>query len=227
MNLTTDKINELIGVDESYQSPDKLKATLFVKEEREQLFREFLDIETDVSYDWFHGYFRDEHADRRNQKQDFTPQDITELLAKIFGSNKGRSLDVAAGTGGLTISKWHQDRCKISPFEYKPSMFLYFCEELSDRAIPFLLFNLMIRGMNAIVLHGNSLTREVKHIYFIQNDDDDFMKFSSLNVMPRTEMVEREFNVKEWIAEPIEHVESELVTMKEVNANEIPKTTFL
>lgn len=214
MSLTTDKINELIGVSESYQASDKLKSILFDKEKREDLFRAFLEVETDLSHDWFHGYFQDEHADRKNQKQDFTPQSISELLSEILGTNRGRTLDVAAGTGGLTINKWSKDRYKLHPFEYKPSLFLYFCEELSDRAIPFLLFNLMIRGINAIVLHGNSLTREMKHIYFIQNDSDDFMMFSSLNVMPQSDLVEKEFNVKEWIADPIEHIESQLVTME-------------
>lgn len=80
--------------------------------------------------------------------------------------------------------------------------------KLGGRSIPFLLFNLMIRGMNATVLHGDSLGREVKQIYFVQNEKNDFMNFSSLNFMPHSKDAERMFNVAKWLEEPIEHLES-------------------
>ncbi|WP_239255398.1 N-6 DNA methylase [Listeria ilorinensis] len=148
--LTNEKINELIGVKESYQASDKLANTLFDKEAREDLFREFLKLESDLSFDWFHDYFQDEHADRRLKKQDFTPNTVSDILAKLTGPSKV-NLDVCAGIGGLTIRKWWNDG-SIDPQDR-----FYFAEELSDRAMPFLLFNLMIRGMNALVTHGDSL----------------------------------------------------------------------
>ncbi|MDT2783029.1 N-6 DNA methylase [Vagococcus fluvialis] len=208
--LTTDSINELLGIKESYQASDKLMNILFNKEEREKLFRSFLEQNWDMSFDWFHTYFQDEHADRKEKKQDFTPQSISELLVKMTQSeiDNGIRLDVAAGTGGITIEKWNQDRISVPIFSYKPSMFIYQCEELSDRALPFLLFNLAIRGINAIVLHGDVLSREFKQVYFIQNDYDDFMHFSSINIMPHSEIVADEFDVRKWLEEQIEHVES-------------------
>ncbi len=85
---------------------------------------------------------------------------------------------------------------QFSPFVYKPSMFFYTCEELSDRAVPFLLFNLLIRGMNAVVLHCDALTRDSYGAFFVQNDQDDHTQFSSLNVFPYTENTEKYLGIK-------------------------------
>lgn len=207
--LETSQVNELLGIKESYKASDRLMEILFNKEEREKLFKAFLKLETDMSYDWFHVYFQDEHADRALKKQDFTPNSISDLLSRIVGEGAGTRMDVAAGTGGLTIKKWHHDRLATSVFDYRPSKFYYHVEELSDRALPFLLFNLLIRGINATVAHGDVLERKFEQVYFIQNDTDDFLGFSNLNVLPRSEDVTREFSVKEWVGEAIKHIESE------------------
>lgn len=208
--LTSEQINQLLNVDEEYKAPEKLMNILFDKEKRENLFRAFLECEIDVGYDWFHIYFQDEYADRKKKKQDFTPNTVSKLLSTLVGNGPGMNSDIAAGTGGLTIQKWYLDQRSVSPFEYYPRNYFYQCEELSERALPFLLFNLMIRGMNATVFHGDSLTRDVKQVYFIQNDKDDFLSFSSLNVMPHTETVEEMFHVNEWKEKELEHIESPL-----------------
>ena len=50
--------------------------------------------------------------------------------------------------------------------------------------------------MNAVVIHGDTLTRESYGVFFIQNDGDDHMKYSSLNRMKYNEDTEKMFNVK-------------------------------
>lgn len=207
MRLTSKQINKIIGVDEIYKAHDILYKKLFNKEEREKMFRQFLDIEWDMSFDWFNEYFQDEQADRKNLSQDFSPESVTTLLSEIVGSSNS-AMDICGGTGSIIIKKWDKDRRDVSPFEYQPCNYFYQVEEYSDRALPYLLFNLMIRGMNATVFHGDAITRECKNVYFIQNDKNDMLHFSSLNVMPQNDIVKREFNVKEWIHEPIEHIES-------------------
>lgn len=191
--LTTQQYNELLGVDDSYKAPERLMKVLRNRTEREAMFKAFLEaFNYDVSYDWFTDYFQDEHADRKTKKQDFTPRSITELVTRLIGDTSegdGRHYEPCAGTGGMTIARWNSDRMQHSPFDYRPSWYLYTCEELSDRAIPFLLFNLMVRGMNAIVVHCDVLSRKTNAVYFIQNDKDDHLTFSSLNVMPYTEEV--------------------------------------
>lgn len=204
--LTTKTIHELLGIDEVFKAPNRLMEILFNKSDREELFRQFLEHEWNMSYEWFMQYFEEEQADRKNKKQDFTPQALSKMLSKIVGGNS--YFEVAAGTGSIMIKAWQEHRLNESPFTYKPSNYWYHVEELSDKAIPFLLFNMLIRGMNGIVVHGDALTREIKNVYFIQNTSDDYMKFSDLNVMPRNELAEKEFNVRKWIGNGIVHVES-------------------
>lgn len=207
--MDTKTINELFGITESYKAPETLMNLLLGDaKQREKKFKQFLEVEWRVDQDWFHEYFQDEHADRKMKKQDFTPNSIGKLLSRLLDPGIGSNLDVAAGTGGLTIIKWDADRKETTPLDYYPNDYFYQCEELSDRSIPFLLFNLMIRGMNATVLHGDSLGREVKQIYFVQNEKNDFMGFSSLNIMLHSKDVERMFNVRKWLEEPIDHIES-------------------
>lgn len=75
-------------------------------------------------------------------------------------------------------------------------MYFYIAEELSDRTIPFLLFNMIIRGMNGLVVQCDVLTREAYGAWFIQNDKNDHLGFSSLNRLPYTEDIEKELNIK-------------------------------
>lgn len=208
MSLTTDKINELLDIKESYQASDVLLKILFDKTKRENLFRAFLEHEKDLSKDWFHVYFEEEHANKLKFAQDFTPNSISQIVSRIVSENRGgTTFEPAAGTGGMIIRKWHDDRLRVSPFDYKPSNYFYQMEELSDRALPFLLFNLMVRGMNAIVVHGDALAREAKQVYFIQNFNDDHMQFSDLNVMPHNKIVAKEFDIKKWTQKEINHIE--------------------
>ncbi|WP_233665964.1 N-6 DNA methylase [Staphylococcus saprophyticus] len=191
------KINNLLGIKESYKAPDRLMEILYMdKPERDKYFMDFLNaFDKDVTYDWFHDYFQDEHADRKNQKQDFTPRSISKLLGEIVGSEGNTYYEPAAGTGGILIERWNQDRTKHSPFDYEPRDYYYTAEELSDRAIPFLLFNMLIRGMNGNVVQCDVLTREATGAFFIQNDANDFMGFSSLNLLPYNEDTETELNI--------------------------------
>lgn len=198
MTDVTKTINDLLGIKDSYQAPQRIMDILYSGiEDRNKVFMNFLEaFDKDVTYDWFHDYFQDEHADRKKHKQDFTPQSISKLLGEIVGSEGNTYYEPAAGTGGILIERWNQDRMKHSPFDYEPRDYYYTAEELSDRAIPFLLFNMLIRGMNGNVVQCDVLTREATGAFFIQNDANDFMGFSSLNLLPYNEDMETELNVK-------------------------------
>lgn len=164
-----EKINKILNIDDSYKAPERVMNMLYNKKEREKVCKELLKLfNNDVSCDWFREYYEQEQAERKTKKQDFTPQCVTELVSKIVG-NKAPSYDCCSGTGGITISKWYNDCLQENPFSYNPAEHLYVCEELSDRATPFLLLNLIIRGMNAIVIQCDVLTRQCKGIFFIYN----------------------------------------------------------
>lgn len=208
--LTTEKINELIGVDDSWKAPEKLLSTLLVKDRRVQLFKSFLENETDMSFDWFHMYFQEESADRKKKKQDFTPQSVSRVMSRLVESKEDNYFEPAAGTGGIVIEHYYQKCLKQSPWDYRPSDHYHTLEELSDRAIPFLLFNLAIRGMNATVVQVDSLSREkCKGVFFIQNVKNDSMSFSDINVMPYSDMVKKELQINSWSDERYpDHIEN-------------------
>lgn len=194
---TTEKINDLLGINDAYQTPARLLEILYDKQRRESLFMRFLEaFNYDVSYDWFHEYFQEEHADRRNKKQDFTPRSVAELVTRLVGDDGRDFYEPCAGTGGMTIARWDRDRRQHSPFDYKPSWYVYICEELSDRALPFLLFNVMIRGMNAAVVHCDVLSRKAYGAFFVQNDNDDHLQFSNLYRFPYSDAVADYFAIE-------------------------------
>lgn len=198
----TQFIHAQLGVKETYKAPEALLKVLYDKEKREKVFAAFLEyFDYEMDRDWFTEYFQEEHAERKTLKQDFTPESVTSLLAELTGNGNstapdvGERLDVAAGSGGLTIAKWQSDRIQFTPWDYRPSEFLYVCEELSDRTVPFLLFNMLIRGMNGVVIHGDSLSRECKGVFFVQNDTDNPLGYSSLNLLPYSDDIADMYNV--------------------------------
>lgn len=178
-NLLSD-INKLLGITDSYQAPERIMNILFSKESiRRQIFKNFLDyFKCDVSYDWFYEYFENEHADRRNNKQDFTPKCLSSLVSRLLGSDTGVTYEPTAGTGGMLISNWYNHRNNINFFNYKPNDHLIVCGELSDKTIPFLLFNLSIRGISGMVFHGDTLKNEYKAVYILTNKFNSPCDFS-------------------------------------------------
>ena len=98
----------------------------------------------------------------------------------------------------MMIKHWDNFRKTFSPFDYKPEYHFAMVEELSDRTVPFLILNMMIRGMNGVVIHGDTLTRKCKNAYFIRNKNNDHLQFSELIDIPHNEIFAKELMV-EWI----------------------------
>ena len=156
--MNKETINELLDIKESYQMPEKMMKILTDKQQREELFDTFLKHEQDLSYDWFTDYFQEEQGDRKSLKQDFTPLCICKIISELTHDAKIVH-DVCAGTGGLTIRTWNNNKNAK-----------YYTEELSKRAVPILLFNLAIRGIEGQVINGNVLTGEIDAVYKLVND---------------------------------------------------------
>lgn len=146
-------VNEYLGIKESYKMPERMMKILLDPYEREKMFDVFLAEEPDLSTDQWTQYFQEEHGDRNALKQDFTPPGICKIVAEITPKAESYA-DVCSGTGGLTIALHNR-----YPDAY------YYCEEISERTIPILLFNLAIRNMEADVVNGDSLEQTVNHCY--------------------------------------------------------------
>ena len=154
--MNAETINAILKIDDSYKAPQRLMDLLMDADEKVDLFSRFISENNDFSYEWFQKYFEDEHADRKEKKQDFTPDSISKLLSALV--DKGETyFESTAGTGGLLINYWNNH-----PDAY------YHVEELSDRAIPFLMFNMSIRNMGGIIYHGDSLTKKWKAVYELE-----------------------------------------------------------
>lgn len=123
--------------------PDLMLQAVMRQDER--LFHDVKEILPNLSHDWFRGIFQYYLADRDEMKQDFTPDSLAILMARLTGDSD-TIVDLCAGSGALTIAAWSIDQER--KFE---------CFELDARVIPFLLFNLAIRNMNAIVHHADVL----------------------------------------------------------------------
>lgn len=151
--ITTQQINEILGIKEAFQLHGALEGILFDKTKKEETFKAFLEVESDLTYDWFTNYFQEEQANRKSMMQDYTPDCICKIL-KGLQSPSNTTLDECSGIGGLTISTWLNDKNKT-----------FYCEELSDNSVMMLLFNLSIRGIKAYVRHGDVLTNDFKAVY--------------------------------------------------------------
>lgn len=195
----TEVICGLLSVDEPYQVPSKLMESVTSKE-RDSIYNAFLEaFDYDVTYDWFHEFYEDENAERKKNKQDFTPPCLARLTSELIGYGDGVTYEPSAGTGGMLIQRWDLERKRHHPFDYRPSMQWFVAEDMSDRAIPFLLFNLSIRGCNANVLHIDSLRRRCKAAYLVENAKNDMLAFSDVIKLPRNDRCERAFDIREWV----------------------------
>ncbi len=72
MKFDVKTVNKLLDVDDAFKAPTKMMDLMLDPKKREETFKKFLEIETDMSYEWFQEYFGDEQAERKSKKQDFT-----------------------------------------------------------------------------------------------------------------------------------------------------------
>lgn len=151
--ITSKVINQLIGIKESFELPDKLMTLLLDEEEKNKLFNSFMKYDIDLSSDFFRDYFQEKHSDRKGLKQDYTPDSICKIISRLQ-DKQDSVLDVCSGTGSLTLFTYNEN--KNATFQ---------CEELSSRSIPILLFNLSIRNVNAFIIQKDVLKNEITSIY--------------------------------------------------------------
>lgn len=158
---------------------------------RNEVYKELIRKNNgDMSYDWFQEIYETELSERKQKKQDFTPNILGVLCSKLT-SQSGSIHEPTAGNGSMIIADWWQ-RCKQKmPWEHFPSQNMVTCWELSARSIPILLLNLSIRGIMGYVYHGDVLTREVKQKYILLNRKNDAFAFSEvIKVDVNTKIVE-------------------------------------
>ena len=165
-------INELLEINESYKMPDRLMEILLNDENRKSFLNKISGF-YDFSIDDFRDYFQQEQGDRKTLKQDYTPDCLCDLMRELIPQSEN-ILDICSGTGALTISCIKKNENAT-----------VYCEELSTRALPILLANLALRGVNGFVKNKDVLSTKTEHTYQLKANG----KFSDIK---EVDVVERE-----------------------------------
>lgn len=132
-----DALNAFLGIHESYQLPDALMTALLDKSRRAELLG-MVAGGIDGATDPLRDYFQENHSNRDAMMQDYTPDCLCELVARL-APDAPSMLDLCAGTGALTL------------FTAKTGTEVR-CEELSERVLPVLLMNLALRNVGGVVV---------------------------------------------------------------------------
>jgi len=157
-----DYMMNALSVRELHEIPDVLMDVLL---DHNKLERLIANMSGCYSYSGLLQEFEEKAADRKNYMQDYTPQSVMDIVAGI--STNGYVRDVCAGIGGLSLAKYKNN----------PDVVLQL-EEYSKNAICFLLFNLVMNGVPAVVIERNVLTQEniAKYRVEISNKSPQIIK---------------------------------------------------
>lgn len=189
--MTKTEIFNFFGIGDLLDFPGKVWEILDMpSEERNGIYRELIATNGyDMSYDWFQQAYEEELAQRKKDKQDFTPNEVGTLVSMLTALPKGIMHEPTAGNGSMIIADWWNRCRKRTPWEFFPSENMVDCWELSDRAIPLLLLNLSIRGIMGYVNHGDVLEQTRKMRYILLNRHDDCLGFSEIIRDPEGKMI--------------------------------------
>lgn len=116
-------------------------------------------VNFDLSVDWLQMIYQYYLAEREKKKQDYTPKSLAVLLSKLIGDSD-ITVDMCAGSGALTIQRWN---------EHPDMKFELF--EIDDSVIPYLIFNMAVRNINAVIHQSDVLLQEVKQTWQIQKGE--------------------------------------------------------
>lgn len=156
----------------------------------------FCNTVGDLSVDWLQKIFQYYEADRQEKKQDYTPKSIAQLCAELTETGGKAVYDICAGSGALTIQKWVRNPDKS-----------FICEELDEKVIPYLLFNMAVRNMSGYVINRNVITMESNRVYKLHCGEA--------------------FSIVEEVSEPPEIMADEIVSNPPYNIKwDAPKPLF-
>lgn len=160
----TNKTKEIFGIDDVGKLGDALKANL----NNFDVYDQFVALVDDLDKDWLQMIYQYYQADRKEKKQDFTPKCLAEFLSMLVGEAE-ICVDMCAGSGALTIQRWTHNR------DQKFRLI-----EIDDAVIPYLLFNLAIRNIQAEVLVGSALDNDFREVYDVVKGE----KYASVSLQP-------------------------------------------
>lgn len=148
---------KIIGVGEMIEN---VRCALFSNRKNDVLSAYVDMVDGDLTTDNLQKIFQYYYADRKDKCQDYTPKSIAKLCAYAAETSGLVVYDLCAGSGAITVQKWAQNPSKT-----------FICEELDERVIPLLLFNMAVRNMSGYVIHRNALTLELFECFRLVSDE--------------------------------------------------------
>lgn len=133
----------------------------------------------DDKKDWLQALWQYYEADRTEKKQDYTPKSLCKLVSALAGSCKS-IYDSCGGSGALTI-----EMLKSGNIES------IFVEELDERVIPFLLFNLCLNNASGYIINGDVLTCEQFKCYELTKGE----KYSTCRIVDKVERFKADVSI--------------------------------
>lgn len=179
----------------SVQNDDLFNAVMRAAKD-EKMLSAYCDlVGGDLCTDELQKIFQYHYADRKEKMQDYTPVSLAKLCSVATKTDGDVVYDLCAGSGALTIQKWAQDPTKV-----------FICEELDERVIPLLLFNMAVRNMRGWVINRNALTLEMQAVYRLETGE----RFSAIKkensppvIMADTIISNPPYNIKWDAPEPL------------------------
>lgn len=154
----------------------EILGSVLLSERKNEVLSSYVNlVDGDLSTDNLQKIFQYHYADRKEKCQDYTPKSIAKLCAAQTRTNGGVVYDLCAGSGALTIQKWAEDKTKA-----------FICEELDERVIPILLFNMAVRNMSGYVINRNALTLETVKCFQLTRGE----KFSDISEIFSSPIIE-------------------------------------
>lgn len=163
-------INKVLGISEAYQMPGRLMGVL-LGSEKDEILEKFEALVPDKAVDPMRDYYQSTQSDRRELKQEFTPDAICRLANLITGDTDC-VLDICAGAGSLSINANDDE---------------IYAEEISRAVLPLLLFNMAFRNRAGYVSNKDVLTAESFKVFKLTKG----AKYS--NIEEITQAPERKF----------------------------------
>lgn len=131
-----------------------------VAENNTEKMQAFSDmVAGDLSKDWLQMIYQYYCADRKDKKQDYTPKCLAQFLSRLIGEST-ETVDMCAGSGALTIQRWTENPDTVFT--------LY---EVDENVIPYLLFNMALRNINATVYQSDVLQQETINTWEIRKGE--------------------------------------------------------
>lgn len=150
----TARICDLFGCASVDTLPDKIMFALF-SQNPTMYFDKYKEVCPDLTVDWLQRVYQFYHADRTEKKQDYTPVALAKLVAYLsYMPGEKVVYDCCCGSGALSIQKW----CANPKLKF-------ICEELDEKVLPILLFNLCIRNIEATIVNRDILSGDIFHSY--------------------------------------------------------------